>query len=536
MKNKIIYYDTAPGADDDAAFEVLDIQPFATAEDIVQRTSPPKVATLEQDYWSLDSSCELMDEQPQLIEWGLWSKSMSDSKGTFITKPTLEITFGKQHSSVGISFDFDTNTGEYCTQLKISWYLGTALLGTQTFYPDAPHYACIRKTENYNKLIVSFEKTGKPFRYLRVQGILFGMERIFESDEIGTLNVLEELNPAGIELSINTLHFELRSKSDVPFMFQKKQPAYAYHGESLMGMFFIDKSRRFDKNQYEIDAICAVGVLDESDYMGGIYTGQKAGDVIRQIVGESFVKVEIEQSVADMPLYGYLPVCTKREALAQIGFACGAGISTARSKTIGVCGLPQHVSSAIDDRRIFYGLDVDTSSIVTGTEVTAHTYAQAEEVSELYNGVMSGGENTLKFSEPMHSLNITGGSIVDSGANYAKITAAGTVVLTGKKYMHTTKVTTIKNAKVTAADLANVKKLESTTLVGLHNVDLVSAKFWDYANNRNTANAEIVLKGEQVGDLVQITTPFQGVLVGRINSLDIALSSTLVAKAVITCD
>lgn len=535
MNNKIIYHDTAPGAEDDARFEITDVQPFAMAGDMIQRVSPPKTATLENDYWELDGTFELLDDSPEETQWGLWSRSMSDINGIFASQPTLEISFAKNHSSVGISFDFAKETGDYCNQLTIKWYRNAVLLGSEKFYPTAVHYACIRKTENYNRLVISFEKTNKPYRYLRVHGILFGMERIFESDELQEIDVLEELNPAGIELSVNTLHFGLRSKSDVPFMFQKKQPIYHYHKEQLMGMFFMDKSKRLDVNQYEVDAVCAVGTLDESDFMGGIYTGQSTGAVAAQIAGGGFIKLEIDPAIAAVPVRGYLPICTKREALEQLAFASCAAISPARSKTLKMYPLPQLVSVEIGDDRIFYGVDIDIASIVTGIEVVAHSYAQSQEVQELYKGTLT-GTSLLTFSEPMHSLSVTGGTISESGTNYARVTANGAVTLTGKKFTHTTKTTTISNPQVSAADLENVKKIETATLVGGHNVDAVSQNFWKYVIMRTTVNGEIILKDERVGDLVKISTPFQGVLTGRISSLDISADNSLVAKAVIDCD
>ena len=73
---------------------------------------------------------------------------------------------------------------------------------------------------------------------------------------------------------------------------------------------------------WDVSAINAIGVLDESTYLGGVYSGMLAGILIADILTNHAYTVS--NDIAGIPIYGYLPVCTRREALQQVLFSIGA--------------------------------------------------------------------------------------------------------------------------------------------------------------------------------------------------------------------
>ena len=59
----------------------------------------------------------------------------------------------------------------------------------------------------------------------------------FERQELRSVEATEELNIISDELAINTLDFTLDSMEDIDFIFQEKQPVYAYNGKTKIGTF-----------------------------------------------------------------------------------------------------------------------------------------------------------------------------------------------------------------------------------------------------------------------------------------------------------
>lgn len=535
--NRIEYRDISPGAREEAVFEAGQRQAFVHLTDLNrEEIAAPKTATLECNRWELDGSLEILPEAPGSAQWGYWSTAMSGEDCELVEPPVMEISFARQHTSVGLTLTFDPDAGDFCREVRIQWYRDGALQDEAVFHPDRPEYACIREVHLYDRIRLTFYTMSLPQRYLRVQRVVFGIDRVFTDGELNDdgLNILEEISPTGAELSINTLNFSLRTSSDVPFLFQKKQPLEVYHNGRPMGTFFIDKSKRKARDQYQIDAIDPVGVLAESgDHLGGLYTGQSAWTVAREIVGTEW-ELEMDAALMETPVTGWLPIASRRDNLAQLAIALGAIVDDSRGEGIRLRVPADTIKRALGDGVIFDTLEVETDSLVTGVEVTAHSYANSGgEAQTLYEDTPTGNETLVAFSQPMHSLQITGGTITGSGANYATFTGSGPVVLTGVPYSHTTRIIAIRNRDLTATDKTNVKKVEGATLVGPHNAQAVARRIYDYYSRRDTVNADVLLDWEQVGDMVSIATPFQGTYTGRISKLDISLGNELVAKVVI---
>ena len=69
--------------------------------------------------------------------------------------------------------------------------------------------------------------------------------------EIRSASIINETSLSGLELPISTMNLDIESKSDIDFMFQLKQPLEVYNNENLIGVYYIDGSRRNGKSYYE---------------------------------------------------------------------------------------------------------------------------------------------------------------------------------------------------------------------------------------------------------------------------------------------
>ena len=213
-----------------------------------------------------------------------------------------------------------------------------------------------------------------------------------------------------------------------------------------------------------------------------------------------------------------------------MAFALGAIIDTTRTRKVLIRKIGTEKVSAVDGERVFMGGSIDTGDIVTAIEIKEHSYTQNNETQELFSGEISGTE-LITFSEPKHSLTISGGTITESGVNYAVITAAGNVVLSGKGYNHATKTIRKSNPNITYGEKQNTIKFEETTLISSSNSAEIIEKVYDYYLKNKTLKCDFVLSGEETSDTVKIETEFAGTKKGIIKSLDLDIKNKLIGKA-----
>lgn len=483
MSVKVVYEDVAVGsaaASSVAASEAMSISkppllPFGALEG--------PIATTEQNQWVLNGTRKV---KPASEPVGFWSTPRSGDDCTFTTPPTITITLDGNFTSLGIYFKFDGETGDYCSDLNLTWYNGTTQLATQQFFPNSGNYFCEKTVELYNKVTVQFNKTNLPDRPIKISLILFGLVREFERQELRSVEATEELSIISDELAINTLDFTLDSEEDIDYIFQEKQPVYAYNGKTKIGTFYIDESTRVSKNVYNVSCIDALGILDEDPFAAAIYTNANAKTVLESILGGHF-DLELSEDLQSEKLSGYIADCTRREALQQVAFALRAVVDTSGSGNVKVWRLPETDPAEIPLNRLYTGGDVSTSAVVTEVRVTAHTYK-------------------------------TSGSGSD------------TVEVGGKTYYHTTAVTTKSNPNVTASTKPNVIEVKDATLVNASNVAAVTQHVFDYYMRRQTHGVKIVMDKEMPGDYVTTTTPWEDQITGTITSMTIKLSGIAAAE------
>ena len=253
------------------------------------------------------------------------------------------------------------------------------------------------------------------------------------------------------------------------------------------------------------------------DFLGLLYTDSKLADLYTfGIEGEDFNYL-LDDSLADIPLIGYIPYTTKRNALVQIAFSIGAVVDT--SNYDGVLIYPQQteVTGEFSEVDTYDGVTMEHSDVVTGIRLMAHTYQQSEDTEELYNDTLSGTAEVI-FSDPHYGLTITGGTLLKSGDNYAVISGTGSaVVLTGKKYIHMT--TALLKENPTIVFNRNVKEVSDATLVHPGNAPAVLERVYEYYQRAENVTGDVLLTDKTLGQVVGIDTGYDGRREGTIESI-----------------
>lgn len=436
--------------------------------------------------------------------------------------PALTVTFNQKFTSVGLLFTFNTMSGDYCAKMKIRWYSGNKLLSDMEFLPDSVRYFCSNYVRGYDRLEITFLKTSKPVRPVFITRIDYGIYRDFLDDELLERNCLQEINAISESISINTLNFTVRTKSSIPFDLQKKQKLSLYFNGELLGVFYLKNGARKNKTDYHMDAHDAVGVLDGNEFEGGVYTGQTVSEVLEQIFeGEDF-KYLLDETLADIPLIGYIPYTSKRNALVYICFAIGAIADT--SNYDGVIIYPQQteLSAEFSHDEVFSGVTLEHSDIVTGIRLTVHSYQKSEDTQELYNDSLDGTAEII-LSEPYYDLSITGGKIVKSGDNYAYISGTGeNVTLTGKKYSHFTSSILKENPDIVFNK--HIQEVTDATLVHNGNAQQVLDRVYAYYQRAENVSGEVLIGDKKLGQKIKIDTDYDGYRTGIIESYNYSFS------------
>lgn len=321
-------------------------------------------------------------------------------------------------------------------------------------------------------------------------------------------------------------------------------PLLWYHGDELRGKYYIENIRRVGKELFEISAFSAIGLIANSKHYGGIYSGATVSSVISDIIGGAFAYT-LDPDLASLPLYGWLPVDTRRGNLHQVLFAIGAAVTKDAGGDVVIAPLDNGQPDTIPDNRIYVGGKVDYVAPATGVDVTEHAFAQTENdtVSTLFEGEANAEAITspagaaltgmiVEFEAPAYDLACEGAAILESGVNYAVLSGSVHCVLTGKSYSHMTRTVSIRSDDAYSAD--NIYTSTDATLVSLANANRVAQRMMAYYGHAKTVSVGIVTETERPGDAVSFTDPFGDPQNGIIASMSINMSGVLKADTLLT--
>ena len=328
------------------------------------------------------------------------------------------------------------------------------------------------------------------------------------------------------ELQADTIELEVKCSDKNIVVFTENAPLQYYRENFLRSTYYVQSIKRIGGDKYTISADSAMGLLMKRLHVGGIYTGQTVKEVVNEICGN--IPILVKTVFADTKLYGWLPYCkppesSARNNLAQVLYAIGAALTTDNNGVLRVEPLWDGVSSSIGETRMYFDGSVETEKPISAVTVTEHQYIAGTDEKELFSGTSQQGD-IITFSEPMHSLTATGFTILESGANYAKI-SSGSGSLKGKTYIHNTRLVT---QTVTENAAENVKSVTDATLVSLVNSSAVAKRLADYYKCRETITNGIVSGQEKPGHVVSVYHPYDKKMVSAcIVSLDTTMSGTL---------
>ena len=479
----IEYADVAVGADKATTITATDVAPFSNLARVPFGAQDEAYITLELNNWVLDGTYSPLPVESNVL--GYWTDTLTDENGDFDTHPILTATLNDLFSSTGIQLVFSDKMNDFSSSLNIKWYRDETLLADTGFEPDKSTYLCREQVESYNKVIVDFASTAKPYRRLKLAELAYGYFLRFEPEDCLSIKILQELSPLATALPESKLSFEINTRENVSFMFQEKQPVRVYLDNEIVGAFFIKSSKQTSKHRYSIEAEDAIGVLSDIPYTETMYeTATNAKTVVEGIVGNEFI-VSWSAELDTETIKGLVSAKNTREAIQQICFAIGAVCHTDFSNGLIIEKLHSDTAINIPQERIYEGNSVERIAALTSLNVYAHTYTETQE---------TGGTDVIKV-----------------GNTY---------------YQHSTTITTINNPNIAASAKRNVFEIKEATLVNTDNVAGIAQRVYDYLGKTSTHSLQFkrALSTERLGAYVSALTPFDVQAEGFLEYAEIQLS------------
>ena len=459
----------------------------------------PKWAALESGYFCLDGSMSIPD-YTEKYRYGFISENLSDENGEIDVIISLTFKAMKESKGLTICFaepvlDFDILAGDYEVSVSDN--------DTLVYYLDEPLYI--------KQLTLRVKRT-LPHRRVRISQIYIGSVMSFTDDQIIDMDIIAETGidntvlPYGeMDLSIvnqnsmydilnqNGVYRYLRENQLIKPYFGIQQDGYTEYVQ--MGTYYL-KNWNAKGMKATFTAHTKLSLYENILYRYGECEMKNLYDMLVQLFEDD--ACDIDDSLKEIMVYGYMPVVTKSEALRMMLQAgCCVVLEdetgkflirklekmTKRNSYLQHTGeyrageISPEIASEAASRKIhadnmFSYPEVTQSSTPCSVAVTIHSYKQKEEVELLYSGEVKAGKDIWLEYKTVPAAEVT-----VAGCNEYKIYANGCYV------------TLMEDAVITVTG----KQVE----------DITSEYEKEYGGNgsRRTINNPLVIKEEIAKDI-----------------------------------
>ena len=336
------------------------------------------------------------------------------------------------------------------------------------------------------------------------------------------------------ELSIDTMKIRVRSiNTSYPLHnFIYGSQVTFYKDDVLYGKYYLVSVERQTKSEYILNVQSSIGLLDDTMHYGGIYSGEYASAIIKDIIGEKIAYTE-HNIFSKIKVYGWLPVATRRENLKQLLFAVG-GCVKKKNGDVYFTTLTVDAPKAIPENKVFDTGKITYDSPASRIEVVEHQFSKVDSVSseEVYSGEIVGSSFVtpkgysvsdaalVTWDKPYHSLTFSNCTLLNNekGVNYAVVSSSGSATISGKPYIHSKMI--VSRDKENYNGKEKVAKVENATLVTLANSNSVAEKVMAYYDSPCTLSGAIVMDGEKPLDNITMPNQFEEENTGMIKSIE----------------
>lgn len=396
------------------------------------------------------------------------AQTSSNNQSFFNDGIRLVFTFEKLYSGPGITLHFHQN---YCSKVKIKFFNDSQVVFEGDFSPDSLDYFCEAPAELFNKVVIIFSETETSYQFVKLKGLDFGKTQEIVSF-FGSVNIFEEIKIDCSDLPYDTCDFEALIPEEITP--QVGQSFYVYHGSECFGKFTAEKISEDTDRRFVFEASDDKAVLKNSpfpDVSKGTYT---VNDILSLIYENSDITID-DNGYGNLTLSGFIKSTgDSRYAAEMLSMGSGLFVSSARSKKLQLLKFRDRTGEIITADRILGRAQYIKNAPYTNIKLYEY---RGNDFNE--------GTPTIRVSE---------------------------------------------NKNITANISTNELKLDKFSL--FHNAYERLQEIASLGYERNEIRAEIILKDDRIGDIVQIDTP-HGIKTGIITSLDINIQGSEITASVV---
>lgn len=323
-------------------------------------------------------------------------------------------------------------------------------------------------------------------------------------------------------------------------------PIWYYQENELVGKFYVNNVERISKNQYQLNLVSGIGMLDKAWHGGGLFQSSTFGAVLRHIMarglygsGTPVIDYYVDEDLVNLPVSGWLPHDTKRNNLYQLILANGINIvkNVDGNPRFTLLHAIQENPTPIPDTRIYNGGRVEYIKPYSRVSIFEHTYVEDRTADPVILFDNTGGEGAL-FEEiwftqaPIIKETITASEnleIISSSVNGAVISGSGR--LTGIPYNHTTRSVFRDNP---SGERERTASVQECTMVNVTNsINLLNRLYAFYCSATSMKKIINSFKfvNERCGKAYKFRNPHGDMETAYLASMDMSVTSFNKAEA-----
>lgn len=480
--------------------------------------------------------------------------------GYVFSRP-LKITYTFPNAGQARGFTIGFRGGGYCTCIKVTTSLSTSPGGiTQQgeirptggaikYYPmpvGITSYKFITCTLEF----IAWSAAGTP---AIIYPVRVGKTTFFTGDDLTAApTITQEVNPVGMELPYSTSEFTLFIEEDAP-QFKRWNKISIFHNGKRVAQHYIDEVKR-DGNLYAVKGLDVIGVLDSMHYDGRYFNSATQRDLTlpscinAAITNDdsdagAITSLAIDDSYQGVELSGFIPQCTRREALHRIIQAVNESLTVDENGYLDLTpfeAYENNTGTEIDNSSVFEGSSFDFPAPYTSGQYSKYSLVPETnaESDTLFDETLEVGTHRIHFDNPVRIAMLSVGS--GAAASFARfsyggttvspyeydtwvdvdVTSAGRVILFGIKYKFDEKTYTVTyNSDVTIATnelrvSGNMMESGGTASASRDGI----GRYYRYIDcawtGKLIADAAFGENGVRMGGLYSLTIPGKGSIKG----------------------
>lgn len=416
------------------------------------------------------------------------------------------------------------------------------------------------RAQSVNRVYVYFLESWAPFGFAYLQKTDFGVVYEWSKDDIIDLIVNEEtpyfcttlpIDTAKLTVYLTSDQFDMLNNDNIlNYVSQDQKFKISEEIEDTetgevktvnFGTYYLDDLKNESEHKVTFNLSTILSKLDKKDFrisdMYGI--GNSSYDVILSIFTEAGFSnyVEIDESLKNEYLKGYIPFMSCRAALQQVLFVTQSLCYDNRTNKILIKKMDYSVSQVVEMDKIFYPYDIEQDTRTSRISYEYFSYFRnffgKEKLATI--SVNSTDPLTVNFSKPIDKNTLEASANAVIAAKYTLY--ADIVPISQELHDITLQAITYLEIKytgeITAGSSENIKKFDinGVKLLNKDNATSIMNSLAEFNSKMITYKIEYLCTGQETGKYTTFTLAQDKQIIGWLGRQTIDLAHGMVAKA-----